>query len=861
LSFELFLFALLALVLGALAQRRIGRLERALSEVKARLTALEGGVPEAAAPSAAQPLPAALQPAPTPRKPKPEGPGLFARIEKSLTQRWFVWIGAALIVLAAFMIVRSAIEEGWFGPPAQLAMVYALGFALLAAAEWVRRRPELAGLANGRFIPPALAIGGLAAMFAATHAAIASFNLFSPPTAFVLFALVALAAILLSLRYGRWLMLFGLAAGYLAPVLVRFEHPAPEAVFAYILAMTVAAVAAIKLRGWRGLIWLVYAAALIWALAWLDTPRGQNGVGQAAIYLIGLCALAAAFSWNAARAAPPLRTLWRAPALRDEALAGAYGMALAAAFVLLAFVRQAHGPLTVAAVICFCALAVLAACLREGFSPAALIGGLLGPALIWTWPPPAMASDVAAMIRTAGALGFVFSAGGWLMMARSQRGGAGAFLAALGPIAVVFASHEGAGFIRPPLLWAAAALVLALLDAFALERIGKRLGGVDRAPDATAAFALGAAAGAFCAVQFALEGAGLWLSMTLSLLVPVMAALDRRFSLGALRIAIGIVAFVVVWRLTLGLDPVRHTISVTPVFNEILPGYVVPIFALGLAAWMYRKAGNAPRLAGGLEGGALALFAVGAFWEARHLFGGGRLLPGSGSIAEVGVMAAAWIGMAAVMAPRFGPHPSPTRRIGETTLAALGAFLALAVNGLMLNPWWGEAPGPTPGWPVFNLLLVGFGLPALTLAAYAIAKRRQGFGGRAALAGAAATGLVFLNVTLEVRRWFHPDATHSGVMAPAETWAYTAAWIVLAAALLGLGLLRRKPTLRYASLAVLLAAIIKAFGFDMSALTGVLRALSYFALGAAVIATALIYQRFVFPRVAKPADPDPRAAA
>jgi uncharacterized membrane protein len=215
-------------------------------------------------------------------------------------------------------------------------------------------------------------------------------------------------------------------------------------------------------------------------------------------------------------------------------------------------------------------------------------------------------------------------------------------------------------------------------------------------------------------------------------------------------------------------------------------------------------------------------------------------------------MAAAWIGLATAMTLRFGARPSPTRRIGETTLAALGGFLALVVNGVMLNPWWGEAPAPTPGWPVFNLLLAGFALPAAMLAAYAIVKRRQGFSGRAAVAGAAATVLAFLNVTLEVRRWFHPDAMHAGVMGPAETWTYTAAWIAFAAALLGLGLLRRKPTLRYASLAVLLATIIKAFGFDLSALTGVLRALSYFALGAAVIATALIYQRFVFPPAAKP---------
>ncbi len=71
---------------------------------------------------------------------------------------------------------------------------------------------------------------------------------------------------------------------------------------------------------------------------------------------------------------------------------------------------------------------------------------------------------------------------------------------------------------------------------------------------------------------------------------------------------------------------------------------------------------------------------------------------------------------------------------------------------------------------------------------------------------------------------------------------------MFAGALLGLGLLLSRPSLRYASLAVLLAAVIKAFGFDMSALTGLLRGASYLGLGAAILVVALIYQRYVFPK-------------
>lgn len=867
-SSDFTLLLILALfIVNAWALRHNSRLKKAVRELEARIAKLENAAPIAptaepiAEPVAAAPAIPATEMAPeivvtVPRRPapRPTAPSLFARIEKSLASRWFIWIGGALIILAAALIVGAAIDEGWFGPPVQLALVYLLGFTLLAGSEFVRRRPEIAGLKTWRSVPAVLAIGGFSAMFAATHAGIATLGLIPLPVAFVVFALIALAAILLSLRLGPWLAIFGLGAGYLAPIMVRFEHPAAIALFAYILTMTAAVLAVLKLRAWLGFIWLVYAAAIVWALAWIDTPRGAGDTGEAAFYAIGLCILAAAFAWNEARAPISLTTLWRERA-SHEALAAALTLAFATGVILLALFQDDYEPMTIGAIVCFCALAVLAGCLREGFSIAALGAGVLGAAMLWTWPAstdgpttaPHLPADVATLIRSAGALGFVFSAGGWLLMARSLRGGAGAALSALGPIAVVFATHHSASELRLPALWAAAAIALALMDAFALERISKRVGGVDRAPDVSAAFSLGAIAGVLCAAYFLLERSGLWLSFTFAAFVPFIVWLDRRFSLPALRVAAAITALIVLTRLTIGFEPVLFPLSRTPIFNELLIGYGGSIAALWGAAYLYRKHGQAPRVAGWLEACALIIGVVALFWESRHLVGGGSMRP-SGSIAEVGGLATALAAIAFWLAYRFGPTPRRVIFWGETAYVAIAAFLALLVNGLLLNPWLGEAPAPAPGLPILNLLLLGYGAPAAALAAYAILKRRQGAVRRATLAGAAACLLAFLNVTLEVRRIFHGPAMTIGPLTPMEAWSYTAAWIVFAAILLALGLLRRRPTLRYASLAVLLAAIIKAFVFDLSALTGVLRALSYFGLGAAIIATALVYQRFVFPR-------------
>ena len=87
------------------------------------------------------------------------------------------------------------------------------------------------------------------------------------------------------------------------------------------------------------------------------------------------------------------------------------------------------------------------------------------------------------------------------------------------------------------------------------------------------------------------------------------------------------------------------------------------------------------------------------------------------------------------LAWRFGPKPRRTIFWGETAYVALAALLALLVNGLLLNPWLGEAPAPAPGVTIYNLLLLGYGAPAAVLAAYAILKRSQGAIRRATLAG------------------------------------------------------------------------------------------------------------------------------
>jgi uncharacterized membrane protein len=93
----------------------------------------------------------------------------------------------------------------------------------------------------------------------------------------------------------------------------------------------------------------------------------------------------------------------------------------------------------------------------------------------------------------------------------------------------------------------------------------------------------------------------------------------------------------------------------------------------------------------------------------------------------------------------------------------------------------------------------------------------------------------------------------------AELYAYSAVWLGLALALLGIAILRQVASLRYASLALLMVTVAKVFLIDMSELTGLYRVASFMGLGLFLVGIGYLYQRFVFPTPRMPTETAPRS--
>ncbi len=186
-------------------------------------------------------------------------------IEALLTLRWGVWLGAAALLFAGVFLVRYAVDEGLLGPATRCVLAALLGVALIAGAEWLKRReaPASAAWAADQ-APPALAAGGVAVLFGAAYALGVLYMLVPPAVAFALMAAAALAGLVVSLRHGQLVAAVGIAGAFATPALVQTEAPSMPGLFLYLLFVSAAALAVVRYTAWAWLGWATTIAGAAW---------------------------------------------------------------------------------------------------------------------------------------------------------------------------------------------------------------------------------------------------------------------------------------------------------------------------------------------------------------------------------------------------------------------------------------------------------------------------------------------------------------------------------------------------------------------------------------------------------------------
>ncbi len=829
-------------VLGIVGFYRANRALKEIAALRARLAGLSAAAPSAE-PVAPPASPWSAPPA-APAEPAPEPVRETVRpdLEVLLTQRWGVWLGAIALLLAGVFLVRYAAEQGLLGPAGRCFGAAMLGFALLAGAEGLRRRPPpvLAGRFGPDQAPAALAAGGAAMLFAAAYGVAGFYGLVPPAVGFVLMALAAMAGLVVSLRFGQLAAAIGLAGAFATPALVASTEPSVALLFFYLLVVTAACLAVMRWTAWTWLGWAASAGGAVWVLFAAGLRPGGHDAWAIGLFVPAAVGLNLALLPEAALASGRGRAMaWLPPAALGVALLGLFAIRPETPFQAGLFLL---GPVTMwvgardarldrlpwlAAGLGVLSLLVWRLPAWQPTGEAVTVEGIARAWLPGDWAPEA----IIPFLLTAVILAGLNAAAGRVLERRAARPIVWAALTAGVPVVAMAVAYARVARFQADAVWGAGGLVLAGGLVFTTH-LAVREGDLRRA----GAHAAGAAGALALACAMVLHDH--WLTLALAAFLPALAVIEARTDLAALRrVALG-VAGLVLLRLIPNFNVLFYPFGTMPVLNGLIAAYALPAAAFAAAGVMFRRRGD-DLLVQVLEGGAVTLLAAFVALEIRHAATGGALLrPGSFSEGAFNLL---------FLATQARIHLALARRTGRMVLVWAwrieGAVsLLIAILLLLGNPAFDGRPAGAAA------LAAAYLLPALL-----VATTPTDLPGRRLL-GLYAVVAIFVWIGVQVRLLFHPTAPglFRGGITDAEMWSWSGGWLAYGVVLLAFGMWRRRRDLRQAGLAVVGLAAAKVFLLDMAGLGGLWRVLAFLGLGLTLIGLGAAYRRFVLPPGSSP---------
>ncbi|MEX0774506.1 MAG: DUF2339 domain-containing protein [Phycisphaeraceae bacterium] len=758
---------------------------------------------------------------------------------EAIVVRLCIWVGAIALALAGIYLVKYSFDRDLLTAPIRLSIAALFGIAMLVAGHILTARsPRIA---------QALVAAGIAVIFADLVAGVNVERLISPSIGFVALAAVTALAVMLSLRHGPFVALLGLVGGYLTPALVSTGERRPAPLFAYLLLLQIGMIVVTRRRGWWVLSALTLLGAMAWALTWIIgiVIYGYDSTNAAWVSLF-LLGSVVTFAFSAAPWLHDHRTSTEGLAARALVWCAAV-----LGFVLLSFLvgvsrYSLQDWLFLALLGAGClALARLSRTYQHLGWPAC--GMTLLMLVIWRLADEPMDAETAQRFMiVASVMAGLYVLVPFALLWHAARPDHWAGLCVLGGVGLCIITCEVYPIAGSGLYWWMIPAALAGLYALGAWPMVLRRSNLLKET----------ALDAFCfAVTFFLAYAawlGLehwWISVAWAGIVLLLAAADVGLRTRVLRPLAAVLALMLTLRLLVHPGLMHYPISAHPLYNWLLPGYLTPVCCFIAAAALYRWSRDITIIVL-LQILAVVLTLTMLALLIHHAYHPTDLASPDILFFEWMWISIAWYVLAGLLLAPPVTRTGPAWAYCGAAVAALALTISVGVLGLVQNPMMtGDAVGATP---IFNGVLLAYGVPVLVLPLLALLLRRIEPVALPLVAATAALILLFALVSLEVRQAFHGSNLQSDTMTSAENYTYSASWAAMGILLLlaGTGLrntaLPVSLLLRWSSLAFMLITTLKVFLVDTAHLRDLYRVFSFLGLGLSLILLGLIYQHVLF---------------
>lgn len=758
------------------------------------------------------------------------------KLLSNIQENWLVWVGAIAMLIGGGYLVQVIGSHIEFSPLMRVSLAFVLSGAMVIAGELFHRKeqnsPERAKRSQGfSYVPAAVTGTGLTGVYCTVIFAFVVYQMLTPSISLLILALAAFSSLALALRQGPLMTALGLIGGYSAPLWIGGSNPEYFLLASYISAISVAAtVLMLTVRK----AWIAPSIAIphsIWMLVLIENIPTDSLFSWLAVYL--------SISLYLIYAVPRMGWAFnpRYRKFQNQWTNSPTAMSIIVALLVFSAVTRMQELHWLHMTYCYVLLlaTIWLPAIRKGWSvraflPSILVSAITMLVLSFLFDVLYMKDSEAIILLALAICMGLISMRTWSQILYDRSKISVILLLALTPtmtLATLLYTHE----FTQDYVWQWTCFTA--IVAFSYVYLGLRLNAI--------VYQCSAVVHALIAGTAFVWLNDTWLTTAISLQVAIIA-LQIKTDLfkpdpWAVKIAMGILAI----RLTLlPFIPEWQPIEAGH-WSWILLSYLPALIILAYARSILMKVDT--ELARWFEGAFLHVFLVALFTQTNYWLTGKYGYLDHIDFTSAVVFANQALIMGLVYSHRSQFALTLSRMYQGYSYLLWGMF---AVMLLLLNTL--ESPLnvdniSAQAMPVFNMLTVGWLLPAGVLIAAVIRRWNTLRIHRQVVAGVALT-LAVLWLGMSIRQFWQPTSmTLYQPTSMAELFSYSIAGLMVGGMLTWAGVTRKAMAVQRIGLIVLACVALKVFLWDVRSLDGFWRAVSFLGLGASLIALGWLFQK------------------